>query len=190
MLNQEEIRKIFEEKGVLKNGHFLLTSGRHSAVYFEKFQILQYPGITSRFCAEIAGHFLQEDISAVAGPTTGGIIIAFEVAKHLGCRAVYAEKVEKGRDFLRGMEIKNNERILVVDDVMTTGGSIKETLEAVKKKGGQTVGIGVFVDRSEVSVDFGIPLVSLLCVPTETFSPEKCPLCAKNIPLIKPGGSK
>ena len=185
----ENTEAIFEKAGAILKGHFLLTSGRHSPVYWEKFKVLQYPNYTQQLCRLIAEHFGKQEIQVVAGPTTGGIILAFEVARQLGVRGVFAEKEgEQERAFRRGFAIAPGERVLIVDDILTTGSSIREVTAAVKKAKGIIIGIGVLVDRSEQKPDFGAPLFSCLCSETITYSPQDCPLCAAKIPLVKPGG--
>jgi orotate phosphoribosyltransferase len=184
--NAEEI---FEKAGAILKGHFLLTSGLHSPVYWEKFRVLQHPGYTEQLCRLIAGHFRQQKIEVVAAPTTGGIILAFEVARQLGVRGIFAERIsEKERAFRRGFTINPGEKVLIVDDILTTGKSLREVIAAVEKLKGEIVGIGVLVDRSERDIDFGFPLFSCLRVETVAYSPEDCPLCAARIPLVKPGG--
>lgn len=171
------------------NGHFLLTSGRHSPVYWEKFKVLQFPHYTERLCRLIAGHFRNQEVQVVAGPTTGGVIIAFEVARQLGVRGIFAEKVgDDERAFRRGLTISAGERVLIVDDVLTTGKSINQVIAAVTGLGGTIVGIGVLVDRSEHGLDFGFPLFCCHRAETVTYPPQSCPLCAAGIPLVKPGG--
>jgi orotate phosphoribosyltransferase len=183
------VDEIFKKSGAVLEGHFLLTSGRHSPVYWEKFKVLQFPDYTEQLCGMIADHFRQQKVQLVAGPTTGGIILAFEVARQLGVRGVFAEKTsEKERAFRRGFTVKAGERVLIVDDILTTGSSIREVMAAVKKLGGIVVGIGVLVDRSEEEMDFGVPLFSCHRSPAVTYSPEDCPLCAAKIPLVRPGG--
>ena len=186
----ENTEAIFEKAGAILKGHFLLTSGRHSPVYWEKFKVLQYPNYTQQLCRLIADHFRKQEIQVVAGPTTGGIILAFEVARQLGVRGIFAEKEgEKERAFRRGFGIDPGEKVLIVDDLLTTGGSIREVIAAVNKLGGIIIGIGVLVDRSEHGIDFGAPLFSChRAVPPPTYPPENCPLCAEGIPLVKPGG--
>ena len=182
--------EIFEKAGAVLKGHFLLTSGLHSPVYWEKIRVLQFPAYTEQLCGMIASHFRNQNVQLVAGPTTGGIIIAHEVARQLGTRAIYAEREgTAARTFRRGFTITPGERVLVVDDVLTTGGSIQEVISAVTNQGGAVIGIGIFVDRSEESIDFGVPLFSCHRAKTQTYTPENCPLCAEQIPLVKPGGS-
>ena len=185
-----ETEEIFQKSGALLKGHFLLTSGLHSPIYWEKFRILQFPSYTEQLCRMIAGHFRREKVQVVAGPTTGGIILAFEVARQLGVRGIFAEKEGEERSFRRGFGIDAGERVLIVDDILTTGSSIREVIAAVKKLGGNIIGIGVLVDRSEQAPDFGFPVFSCHRSATVTYRPEDCPLCAAKVPLIKPGSSQ
>ena len=137
----------------------------------------------------ITAHFQNQDIQVVAGPTTGGIILSFEVARQLRVRGIFAEKTGAGeRAFRRGFTISPGQRVLIVDDILTTGGSIREVMASVTNSGGKLIGIGVLVDRSEQSIDFGVPLFSCLRSITPTYDPQDCPLCAAKIPLVKPGG--
>jgi len=186
MTNVEEI---FRTSGAVLQGHFLLASGLHSPVYWEKFQVLQYPNYTSKLCQMIARHYRRKGVQVVAGPTTGGIILAFEVARQLGVRGIFAERVgTTGRAFRRGFSVSPGERVLVVDDILTTGGSIREVITPVTSQGGTVIGVGVLVDRSEQPVDFGVPLFSCHRSVIQTYPPESCPQCASGIPLVKPGG--
>lgn len=187
MNNAEEI---FEKSGAILKGHFLLTSGLHSPVYWEKFHVLQFPNYVEQLCSMIADHFREQGIQVVAGPTTGGIILAFEVGRQLGVKGIFAEKEgDKGRDFRRGFAINSGERVLVVDDILTTGGSIREVIEAVNKQGGTVIGVGVLVDRSGQKVDFGVPIFSCHRAATITYKPEDCPQCAEQVPLVRLGGT-
>ncbi|MGB2827212.1 MAG: orotate phosphoribosyltransferase [Dehalococcoidales bacterium] len=181
---------IFQKAGALLKGHFLLTSGLHSPAYWEKFRILQFPGYTEQLCRMIADHFRRENVQVVAGPTTGGIILAFEVARQLGVRGIFAEKEDEERSFRRGFSVDPGERVLIVDDILTTGSSIHEVIAAVNKLDGSIVGIGVLVDRSGQAPDFGFPLFSCHRAATVTYRPEECPLCAAGVPLVKPGSSQ
>jgi orotate phosphoribosyltransferase len=183
----DEVLEIFKKAGAIKEGHFLLASGLHSPVYWEKFRILQHPHLTGKLCRLIAQHFKGQKIDVVAGPTTGGIILAFETARQLGVRSIFAEKEGEERVFRRDFEIAPGEHILIVDDILTTGSSLRETISAVAKLGGIVVGIGVLVDRSEENLDFNLPFFSCLRAPTTVYLPQECPLCAAHIPLTKPG---
>lgn len=185
----KDVEEIFVAAGAVLKGHFLLASGLHSATYWEKFRVLQSPEHTVPLCAMIADHFRERNIDVVAGPTTGGVILAFEVARQLGVRAVYAERGnEGGRVFRRGLTVAAGERVLIVDDVLTAGGSVRDVIDAVRTPGGNVIGIGVLVDRSQGDLVFGAPLFGCLKVSVETHSPETCPQCAAGVPLTKPGG--
>jgi len=185
----DNVEEIFEKTGALMRGHYVLASGLHSPVYWEKFQVLQFPSYTEQLCRLISTHFQEQDIQVVAGPTTGGIILAFEVARQLGVRGIFAEREGQERAFRRGFTISPGERVLIVDDVLTTGKSVREVIAAVTKLKGKIVGIGVLVDRSEQELDFGFPLYCCHRAVTQTYPPENCPLCAAQVPLVKPGTS-
>ena len=183
-----EVMQIFRDAGAMLEGHFLLTSGLHSAIYWEKFRVLQYPHYTEKLCRLIAEHFKDDKVQVVAGPTTGGIILAFEVARQLGAKGLFAEKEGDKRVFRRGLTINAGDRVLVVDDVLTTGSSVTEVIKAVDKLEGITIGVGVLVDRTDQKRELGVPLFCCLRVTTSTYAPAECPLCATGIPLTQPGG--
>jgi orotate phosphoribosyltransferase len=184
-----DVERVFRESGALREGHFILASGRHSPLYLEKFQVLQRPAETERLCAAIASWSRSLNVETVAGPTTGGIILAHEVGRQLGVRAIYAERRESGsgREFRRGFTLRGGERVLVVDDIMTTGGSVQETLDAVRAAGGQVVGAAVLVDRSGGGVTLDVPTEALWRLEIPTYAPADCPLCAKGNPATHPG---
>ena len=193
-----EVEEIFRAAGAILEGHFELASGRHSATYWEKFRVLCYPHHTERLCRMIAQHFEGQGVQVVAGPALGGMIIAFEVARHLGVRSIYAEREGEARAFRRGFAIQRGERALVVDDVLTTGTSVLEVIKAVDRYGGEIAGVGVLIDRSQGEVNLvrpadsdtslgGVPFFSCHQVFIPTYAPEECPLCAQGIPLTKPG---
>jgi len=184
-----DVEALFRKAGVLREGHFLLTSGLHSPVYWEKFRILQYPEHTGVLCGMIAARFRDRKPSVVVGPTTGGVILAFETARQLGIRGIFAEKEGDTRVLRRDFVIEPGEKVLVVDDVLTTGKSVHETLDAVRRVGGDVVGVGVMVDRSESLPDFGAELFSCLRAPAVAYAADTCPLCAAGVPLKKPGSS-
>ena len=178
---------LFRRAGAVLEGHFLLTSGLHSGSYLEKFLVLQWPQYTEQLCAMLAEHYRGRGVEVVAGPTTGGVILAYDVARHLGVRGIFAERTEDGRAFRRGFGIRPGERVLVVDDVLTTGGSVREVVAEVRRLGGEVVGVGVLVDRGREPVDFGAPLFSLLQLSIPTYPPAQCPLCAAGVALVRPG---
>ena len=184
------VEDIFSRSGAYLEGHFLLSSGKHSPFYLEKFQVLQWPQETERLCAAIAESARSLGVHTVAGPTTGGIILAHEVARQLGVRAVYAERAAngQGREFRRGFLLQPGERVLVVDDIMSTGGSVQETIDAVHACGAEVMGVGVLVDRSAGQASFGgLPVIALWDVSIPTYVPQDCPQCASGAPLVKPG---
>lgn len=183
-----DIEKVFKEIGLIKEGHFLLHSGLHSGIYFEKFRLIEHPEYAVPMFETLATQFRGKPINTVAGPTTGGIIIAFEIARILGKRCIIAEKVEEGRDFLRGFRLNPGENILIVDDVLTTGSSIRDVISAIKRHNANPYAVAVIIDRSVETIDFGIPLYSVYRKKVETFDPRDCPLCEIGLPLTKPGG--
>ena len=188
----ENVAAMFEKSGALLKGHFMLASGLHSPVYWEKARVLQYPEHTEKLCRMIADRFRKSGAQVVAGPTTPGIIIAYETAKQLKVRSIFAERDESGsgRVFRRGFQIDPGEKVLIVDDVMTTGGSVNEVIAAVKKLRGNIVGVGVFILRSAQEPDFGVPFYACHRTEVITYQPGQCPLCAQSVPLVKPGSSK
>ncbi|MDO8491617.1 MAG: orotate phosphoribosyltransferase [Dehalococcoidia bacterium] len=184
-----QTEKLFRGVGAILDGHFLLTSGLHSGTYLEKFRVLQYPDLTQKLCNMIARHYSNSGIQLVAGPTTGGIIIAFEVARQLGVRSIFAEREGEARVFRRGFAIGKGEVVLVVDDILTTGGSVREVIAEVNRNEAKVAGVAVLVDRSEAEPDFGVPLFSCHRMPISAYEPAQCPLCRSGIPLVKPGSS-
>ena len=189
-MNETEIKRIFVETGAILEGHFLLTSGLHSPLYVEKFQVLQYPEHTAALCKDLAVRFAQDNVELVIGPMTGGILLAHEVGKYLGTRAIFTERENGCMTLRRGFVIKPGERVLIVEDIITTGGSVQEVIDVVLEHGGIPVGVGILVDRSGGTVDFGIPHQALLHLTVETYSADTCPLCAKGRPITKRGSRK
>jgi orotate phosphoribosyltransferase len=189
MVAPREVERVFREAGAFLEGHFVLASGRHSSRYLEKFQVLQWPVRTAALCADIAAWAGRLEPRTVAGPTTGGIILAHEVARQMELRAVYAERTEsgRGREFRRGFELGSGERVLVVDDIMTTGGSVQDTIDAVRAAGAEVVGAAVLVDRSGGAAIGGVPLHALWTIDIPTYAADDCPQCADGIPFAKPG---
>lgn len=186
----EEVEEVFRAAGAFQHGHFVLASGRHSPKYLEKFQVLQWPKRTERLCAAIVERVRGLDVETVAGPTTGGIILAHEVARQLDVRAVYAERSESGpgRVFRRGFQLRPGERVLVVDDIMSTGGSVEETIAAARGAGATVVAAAVLVDRSGGAARaLGVPHFALWEVAMETYDAATCPQCAAGEPVRKPG---
>lgn len=177
--------------GALKRGHFLLASGRHSDQYVEKFDLLRQPRATERACTELIARLGDNAIvDLIVGPTTGGILLAFEVGRQLGLPAAYAERVAEGsseRAFKRGTYIEPGIRVLVIDDVLTTGGSVRETLAALERAGATVQAIALLVDRSSVPPAFAPPMVSLARMEIASWLPDECPMCLAGQPVLKPG---
>jgi orotate phosphoribosyltransferase len=182
-----------ERIGALRHGHFLLASGRHSARYVEKFDLLRQPRATEAACRDLIACLGElRDVELVVGPTTGGIILAYEVGRQLGLPVAFAERVGDGsseRAIKRDTIIREGTRVLVVDDVLTTGGSVRETLAALTPWRADVLAVAVLVDRSGGAVDFGIPLVALATLDIETYVADACPLCREHVPLTKPGST-
>ncbi|MFV9509953.1 orotate phosphoribosyltransferase [Tepidibacillus sp. LV47] len=187
-MDQKEIFNLFQELGVLKEGHFLLTSGRHSDKYMQMAQLLQYPKHTEKLCRILAEKVPEKEIDLVISPAVGGIIVGYEMSRILGVRNIFCERENGKMTLRRGFQIRPGEKVLVVEDVVTTGGSVKEVIEVVKENGGEVIGVCVLVDRSNGKVDFEVPFQSLISMELESYDQESCPICKEgNIPVIKPG---
>ena len=190
------IEEIFDAAGALRRGHFLLKSGRHSGRYLEKFAVLQYPSLAVEIGRRLAGELAGHQPTLVVGPTTGGVLLAFETARQLEpmlarpVRGVFAEPMERGvRALRRGWPVAADERVVLVDDILTTGASLAETVSAVRAAGVTPLAAAVIVDRSTRPVELGMPLTSLGRIEIESWPPDECPLCASGEPLVKPGSS-
>jgi len=181
-----EITTLMKETGVIMEGHFLLTSGRHSDTFLQCSQILQYPGPTSEICRLVAEPFSNQEIATVIGPAMGGVILSYETARWLDARTIYAEPSEGKMILRRGFSIKPGERVLVVEDAVSTGGSVQKVIDLLHRLEAEVVGVSVLIDRSDGRVDFGVPSSAILTMNIESFEPQNCPLCQKGIPLVKP----
>lgn len=190
-MSDKEILEIFLKTDALLNGHFLLTSGRHSNQYFQCAKILQYPKYTSQVCSILSEFFKSYQINTVIAPAMGGILVGYEVARQLDKKTIFTERENNIMTLRRGFTISENEKVLVCEDVVTTGGSVFEVIEIVKKSGGEVVGVASIVDRSNGKVDFGFPYKSSLKLDVVSYSAEECPICKENrLPLVKPGSRK
>ncbi len=186
-MNREEILHIFRSTGALISGHFLLTSGLHSDRYFQCARVLQYPQHAETLCARLAQPFLERRPDVVIAPAIGGIIVGYETARALGVRALFTEREQGDMTLRRGFELQPGERALLVEDVITTGGSLKEVLTLAGNAGAEVVGAACLVDRSGGTVDLGVEFHALLSLQVRTYPPERCPLCQRGEPLVKPG---
>jgi orotate phosphoribosyltransferase len=177
--------RLLRDAGALLEGHFQLSSGKHSSLYVEKFRLLEQPPQTEALCRMIADWAQPLRTQVVAGPTTGGIVISYEVARLLSVRSIFAETVDgqAGRAFQRGFTIAPKERTLVVDDVLTTGGSVRDVLDAVRAMGGEVAGVAVLIDRNGGTADFGVPFFACLTLDLPSYEPAACALCAEGVPL-------
>ena len=187
-MTEAEVKEIFVAAGAIMEGHFLLTSGLHSPMYVEKFNVLQHPESTEKLCKALAEQFMNEKIQTVVGPMTGGILLAHEVGKALGTRAIFTERENGRMTFKRGFSLQPGERVLIVEDIVTTGGSVKEVIDVVRENGGVPVAVGMLVDRSGGKVNFeDVPYHALLHLDVVTYEPKACPLCEKGTPMTKRG---
>ncbi len=187
-MTEQEVKDLLIKTNAIMDGHFLLTSGLHSPHYVEKFNVLQHPEYTQRLCEAMAEKFKDADIETVVGPVTGGVLLAHETGKALGTRAIFTERENGKMTFRRGFSLHEGERVLIVEDVVTTGGSIQEVIDVVKEHGGIPVAVSMLVDRSGGKAKFGdIPCTALLHMDVETYAPEECPLCKEGIPMTKRG---
>jgi orotate phosphoribosyltransferase len=190
MMDSTALLTLFHQLGVVSHGHFLLSSGRHSDEYWEKFRLLEWPRVTEQLCRQIAERYQGSALSAVIGPTTGGALLAQEVARQLDTRCLLAEVASSGgRELRRGFKLNAVAPVLIVDDVLTTGLSLRETLSAIEPYQPDNTGIEVLIDRSGGTVprQFSVPCRALLSVTAQTYSPADCPMCAAGVPLVKPG---
>ena len=189
-LPKEDILQIFRETDALFEGHFLLTSGLHSPHYFQCAKVLQYPKYLHLFAGEIVKHFEEREIELVISPAIGGIVVGTEVGRMLEARTIFAERENGVMSLRRGFGIKKGERVLVVEDVVTTGGSVKEIIQLAEKAEAALAGVGYIVDRSNGKTTFDARTFSILQMDVVTYTPESCPLCKEGTPAVKPGSRK
>jgi len=180
----------FKNSGALLEGHFKLSSGLHSTMYLQSALVLQFPDKAELFGRAIAEEYKGQKIDVVAGPAIGGLIIGHEVARALGARFIWTERQDGAMTLRRGFSVKPGERAIVVEDVVTTGGSVRETIEALKKGGAEVVGAASIIDRSSGKADVGVPLTRLSRLDVRSFDPNECELCRAGVEIIKPGSRK
>ena len=189
-LTETEILEIFKKTESLFEGHFLLTSGRHSDKYFQCAKVLQYPEHIEQLCSIIADHFKNHEIDTVISPAIGGLVVGQEVARQLNKKFIYAERENKNLTLRRGFSLSEGEKVLICEDVVTTGGSVFEVINIVKNNNAKVAGVGFIVDRSNGKVDFGFPQISTLKMEVVSYLPEECPLCKDGLEIVKPGSRK
>lgn len=188
-MTNEDVLNVFREAGALLEGHFILSSGRRSPVFLQKALVFSEPERAAKLCSALAEKIREKfgEIDVVAGPAVGGIIPGYELARQLGCRSIFAERVDGELQFRRGFSIAEGERILIAEDIVTTGLSFRETVEALKKLPGKVVGGSCVIDRSNGKADVGCELVSLARVDFPDYAPTDLPPELENIPAVKPG---
>lgn len=192
MITQQRVMEILKEAGVLLEGHFRLTSGRHSNKYLQCAKIFRNTKYSEELCAALAEQYRGDGVQVVIGPAMGAVQMAYEVSRHLQCENFFTERDEEGKMTLRrGFAVNPGEKVLVVEDVVTTGGSVREVIDLVQAAGGVVVGVGSIVDRTGGKIDFGVPFKAVVSVAVESWEPEECPLCKAGAPApIKPGSRK
>jgi orotate phosphoribosyltransferase len=189
-VDQAEILEALEARGAVLRGHFRLSSGRHSDLFVQKFRALEDPSLTVSLGEELA-RLVPEGFEVVASPAVGAVVLGFSVGLAAGTRSIFSERVDDRMSFRRGFEIAPGERVLVVEDVVTTGGSAREVVELVRASGGEPVAVAVLIDRGDPArADLGAPLRSLVRLEVESHAPEDCPLCAAGRPLEDPGSRR
>jgi orotate phosphoribosyltransferase len=187
-MTRDELLDLFRRSGALLEGHFRLTSGLHSPGYLQCALVLQHPPQAEALGRAIAGRVQDLRPTVVLSPALGGVVIGHEAGRALGVRAIFCERQEGRLALRRGFTLDATDRVLVVEDVMTTGGSTRETIEVARAAGGQVVGTASIVDRSPSgSLQFDVPFVSLLRIDLPTYEQDQCPLCAQGVPVVKPG---
>jgi len=185
--DERALLQLFEGTGALLRGHFRLTSGLHSEVYLQCALVLQHPSYAGELGAQLAAAFRGAGAEAVVAPAIGGILVAHEVARALGVRGLFTEREDGRMRLRRGFSLRAGERVLVVEDVITTGGSTREVIRAVEEAGAKVVGVGALVDRSGGRAELSVPRTALLSLALPNYPPEACPLCQKGLPAVKPG---
>jgi len=186
-MKQENVIEVFKRTGALLEGHFILSSGLHSSVYLQCAIALQSPAVASDFGAAIAGQFREKGIDTVAAPAIGGLIIGYEVARHLGARFVWTEREQGMMTLRRGFAVKKGERVLVVEDVITTGASTRETADVLRRAGAEIVGAAAIIDRSNGEADVGTLYLTLVTLEVPAVSADQCEACARGEVAVKPG---
>ena len=191
MISEKRVLEVLKEAGVLQEGHFLLTSGRHSNKYMQCAKLFRNTKYSEELCAALAEQFMDDKIDVVIGPALGAVQMAYEVSRTIGCENFFAERDNGVMSLRRGFAFEPGQRVLVVEDVVTTGGSVREVIDIVKEQGGIVAGVGVIVDRTGGNIDFGAPLKAVISVKIESWEADSCPLCESGeIELVKPGSRK
>ena len=186
-MKNDKILNMFKKNNALLEGHFVLSSGLHSPNYLQCAMLLQNPVVTEKLCKELAKKFKKDKPTVVVAPALGGVIVAYEVARALGVKGIFTERKENKMLLRRGFSLCKEDRVLIVEDIITTGKSTKEVIDVVKQFGCTIIGVGSIGDRSKGDVDFGVPFKSLAQVNIPTYTTDDCPLCKANLSIVKPG---
>jgi len=186
-MTETEILDTFRKYSALLEGHFILSSGLHSDRYVQCALVLQHPRVAEQLCSELAAKLRHLGAAVVAAPALGGVLVAHEVARALGVRALFTERQEGAMTLRRGFSLTPGEPVLVVEDVITTGLSTRETIQCIEQAGGKVVGAGALIDRSGGKADLGLPKAALATLTIQNYNPANCPLCKAGSPAIKPG---
>ena len=189
-MDRAEMERIFKETGLMLEGHFLLTSGRHSNRYMQCAKLFQYPVYSEMICKDLAKRFEGQQIDLVVGPAVGGIIMSYEMARQINVPNIFAERENGNMTLRRGFTIPKGAKVLVVEDVVTTGGSVREVMDIVANSEAEVVGVCVVVDRSGGKIDFGVPFFAAYETEIQSYEPSQCPLCEQGLELVKPGSRK
>ena len=189
-MDRAEMERIFKQTGLMLEGHFLLTSGRHSNRYMQCAKLFQYPEYSEMICKDLAGRFAGQKIDLVVGPAVGGIIMSYEMARQFNVPNIFAERENGAMTLRRGFSSPEGAKVLVVEDVVTTGGSVREVMDIVAEAKAEVVGVCVVVDRSGGKIDFGVPFEAAYETEIQSYEPSQCPLCEQGLELVKPGSRK
>jgi len=189
-MKQEKVIDTFKRTGALLEGHFILSSGLHSSVYLQCAIALQSPEVAAEFGAAIADNFREKGIQTVASPAIGGLIIGYEVARQLGLRFIWTEREHGTMTLRRGLTVNDGERVLVIEDVITTGGSTRDTISALERHGAKVISAASIIDRSGGAADVGVPRFSLATLDVPAVEPAECKACARGEVAVKPGSRK
>ena len=190
MANEERVITVLKEAQALLEGHFLLTSGRHSNRYFQCAKIFKNAKYSEELCKMLADSYKDAGIDLVIGPAMGAVIMAYEVSRHLNVENIFTEREDGVMTLRRNFEIPEGANALIVEDVITTGGSVKEVIEIVKNAGANVAGVGCIVDRTGGKIDFGTQFKSVISIEVESYEADECPLCKQGLPFVKPGSRK
>ncbi len=186
-MTENELLDIFRKYSALLEGHFILSSGLHSDRYVQCALVLQHPRVAEQLCSQLADQLRHLGPSVVAAPALGGVLVAHEVARALGVRSIFTERQDGAMTLRRGFSLEPNEKVVVVEDVITTGLSTRETIQCIEQSGGKVVGAGSLIDRSGGTADVGLVKASLINLKIQNYNPAECPLCKLGTPAVKPG---